>query len=72
MISVIINGEEYIKKPAVQSTPEKIDGATHFAILPDDSIVYYQVADSVRIWLPNSKFWDLPGLVPYTLISFDD
>ncbi len=52
--------------------PERIEGATHWAILPDDSVLYYKVSDEVHLWLPLSHVWDLPNLVPYTLHCFDD
>jgi len=48
------------------------DGATHWALLPDKTILYYKVGNSVLLWFPISKRWDKPGLVPYTLFSFGE
>ena len=47
-------------------------GATHFAKLPDDTQLYYQVSEGanfteVKIWLPRSGVWASPGTIPYSL-----
>ncbi|MBM96000.1 MAG: hypothetical protein CMI09_09175 [Oceanospirillaceae bacterium] len=68
---VEIDGIEYIEKPAPITPPPNKVQATHWAVLPDDSIVFYRVTDEVLIWLPYSGVWDNPGLVPYTLYSYD-
>lgn len=49
--------------------PNKI-GATHWAILPDDSFVFYKLGESLLIW--SGSRWYKPSMVPYTLYSFDD
>ena len=51
----------------------KMYGATHFAKLPDDTKLYYQVSEGanfteIKLWFPHSGVWDSPnGLIPYTL-----
>lgn len=47
-------------------------GATHWAETPDGEVLYYKITGSVLFWLPLSEAWITPGLVPYTLNSFDD
>ena len=51
--------------------PENEVGATHWAVLPDESILFYRVDSTILLWRPFSKVWDTPGIVPYTLHSFD-
>ena len=55
----------------------KTYGATHKAILPDDSEVYYQVNDEVThtniwIWSSHHGIWSSPGSIPYSLINLDE
>jgi hypothetical protein len=71
MTTVIIDGVEYIPKPREMPMPTNKIGATHFAILPDKSIIFYRIEDTVLVWKPISKCWDAPSLVPYTLNTFD-
>lgn len=55
-----------------KKAPENKLNATHWAELPDGSILFYRVTDDVLLWFPKWQGWDKPGLVPYTLYSFDD
>ncbi|PCJ26745.1 MAG: hypothetical protein COA94_04930 [Rickettsiales bacterium] len=72
MATVIINNVEYIEKPKDIKPPENIHNATHWAVLPDDSILFYRVDDEVVLWQPLSQLWIPPSTVPYTLHSYDD
>jgi len=54
------------------NTPTNEIGATHWAKLPDESILYYKLLDDeLSIWIPISKLWIPPGDVPYTLYPFN-
>ena len=53
------------------STPENKINATHWAVLPDKTILFYRIGDEVFLWLPLSKVWESPKTVPYTLHCFD-
>jgi len=60
---------EIIKKPLNEI------GATHYAICPDDTILYYQYnayLNTFLMWFPYSKVWDKPHLIPYTLHYFHE
>lgn len=72
MKAVLIEGVEYIKKPEPVEQPKNNIDATHWAILPDGSILFYRVGDKVFLWKPSSKVWDSPATVPYTLYVFCD
>lgn len=72
MTKVLIEGVEYEPKPNPIKPPPNDVEATHWAILPDESIVYYVIGDEVLLWLPLSSVWVSPGLVPYTLHCFGD
>lgn len=71
MTTVLIDGVEYVKKEQKDSLKiENNIGATHYAILPDDSIVFYKLYCGVFVWLPLSQCWkeEYCGIVPYDLI----
>lgn len=63
---------QQILKPEKPTLPENPLNATHWAKLPDNSILYYQVTNNILLWAPASRIWIKPEIVPYTLISFDD
>jgi len=69
-MEIIINGTEYIEKPAARVPPKNTLGATHWAELPDGSLLFYEIGDQVLLWLPYAKAWAKPGLIPYTLHCF--
>ena len=52
-------------------TPENKINATHWAVLPDKTILFYRIGDEVFLWLPLSKVWESPKTVPYTFHCFD-
>lgn len=73
MPTVIIDGIEYV--PKAKNEKPKIEnniGATHYAILPDDSIVFYCLGDGVLVYLPMSNIWKYIDDVPYDLIKCDE
>lgn len=72
MITVTIDGINYVEEPKSIAPPKNEIRATHWAVLPDESVVYYRVKNDVLIWLPLSEIWSKPGTVPYTLYAFDD
>ena len=73
MSKVFIDEIEYVKKKNDNvNVPENKIGATHWAVLPDESIVFYKITSKVLMWFPLSKVWDDPKTTPYTLHSFDD
>ena len=61
-----------LKMSCVFEKPERFPGSTHWAVTPSGEVLYYSVSDEVMLWHPFSGFWDKPGLVPYTLYSFDE
>ncbi|MER2492363.1 hypothetical protein [Catenovulum sediminis] len=50
--------------------PENTIGATHWSILPDDSIVFYKIEGDIFTW--SGSRWFKPTIAPYTLHCFDD
>jgi len=52
--------------------PENKMNATHWAVTPENGILFYRIDSNVSIFLPFSKVWGLAGIVPYTLYCFDD
>jgi len=80
MTSVIVNGVEYVRKPAPIRIPRNDMGATHWAVLPDGSLAFYKIGSEVLLWYPISTVGDGAGmavwgevtLAPYTLHCFDD
>ena len=72
MPKVIIDDIEYIENPYVLTPPQNDLRATHWAELPDGSVIMYRVFDDVKLWLPLSEKWTCPGTVPYTLNCFAD
>jgi hypothetical protein len=60
---------EIIKKPLNEI------GATHYAIDPGGQVIYYKYDEwneGLLVWLPRSRVWDKPHLIPYTLHYFDE
>jgi len=54
-------------------SPENLYGATHYAILPDDTNVFYRISNGLSLmYFPLSKVWQETNDVPYTLYSFDE
>ncbi len=52
--------------------PENLHGATHYAILPDDTNVFYRISCGLSfMYFPISEIWQETNDVPYTLYSFD-
>lgn len=47
-------------------------GATHWAVLPDNTILLYKVGHHTKLWLDHSEVWTDVHMIPYTLYSFDD
>lgn len=55
-----------------KTKPNNNIGATHWAELPDKTILFYKVGNDVLLWFPLTERWDEPDTVPYSLYSFDD
>ena len=57
----------YTAKEDIEIDPP--EGATHYALLPDRSIIYYKLGNEVLLWLPYSEVWGVPETVPYSLFK---
>ena len=71
MTTVLINGIEYVPKEKTDPNLQIVNdiGATHYAILPDESIVFYKLEDyTIFVWLPLNCVWRDDIEVPYDLI----
>ena len=74
MTTVLINGVEYIKKPAPIKPPTNNIGATHWAVCPDGDIIFYKITNTILLYGQISRMWLTPTYeaIPYTLYCFDD
>lgn len=72
IMEVTIDGVEYVKKSVDTVKPVNDIGATHWAVCPEGSIIFYKITHKAELWLPMSKVWNYVTIAPYTMFCFDD
>lgn len=73
MADAMLEARESYAKGEIIKKPLNEIGATHYAIDPGGQVIYYKYeVNELLLWFPNSKVWDKPHLIPYTLHYFHE